>query len=41
MMDGLGVTTGVELNDLIDVSECVFSYLNRHPASRVANALIS
>lgn len=41
MMDGLGVTTGVELNDLIDVSEFVFSYLNRRPASRVANALIS
>ena len=41
MMDGLGVTTGVELNDLIDVSEFVFSYLNRRPASRVANALLS
>ena len=41
MMDGLGVTTGVGLDDLIDVSEFVFSYLNRRPASRVANALIS
>ena len=41
MMDGLGVTTGVELNDLIDVSEFVFSCLNRRPASRVANALLS
>lgn len=41
MMDGLGVSTGVELNDLIDVSDFVFSYLNRRPASRVANALIS
>lgn len=40
MMDGLGVNTSVQLNDLIEISEFVFSYLKRRPASRVANALI-
>lgn len=38
MLNGMGVNTGVNLNELLEVSEFVFSYLKRGPASRVASA---
>ncbi len=41
MLDGMGVDTGVNLNDLLKVSEFVFSHLKRSPTSRVANALLN
>ncbi len=41
MLDGMGVDSGVDLDDLVKVSEFVFSHLKRRPASRVANALLN
>ena len=38
MLDGMGVNTGIALDDVVDVSKFVFSYLNKHPASRVTSA---
>ncbi len=40
MLDGMGLKTGVKLEDVLKVSEFVFSNLNRRPASRVASALL-
>lgn len=40
MLDGMGANPGVQLSDLIEISKFVFSYLERRPESRVANALI-
>ena len=41
MLDGMGVKTGLDLDRLIDISEFVFSKLDRTPASRVATARLS
>ncbi len=41
MLDGMGVETGVNLDDLLKVSDFVFSHLKRPPTSRVANALLN
>ena len=40
MLEGMGVTTGIELNEVMDICKFVFSHLARRPSSRVANALI-
>ena len=38
MLDGMGVRTGIDLEDLIEVNEFVFSYLQKKTASRVTLA---
>lgn len=40
MLEGMGMTTGVKLNKIIDISRFVFTHLQRRPTSRVASAMI-
>lgn len=41
MLDGMGVRTGVDLDQLVDISGFVFANLKRSPASRVASARLA
>ncbi len=40
MLNGMGMTTGVELDQILDTSNFVFKHLHKLPSSRVANAVI-
>ncbi len=40
MLNGMGLNTGVGLDDLLRVSAFICSHFNRRPMSRVANALL-
>lgn len=40
MLDGLGIRTGVDIANIIDVAWFISGHLNRKPVSNVANALI-
>ena len=39
MLDGLGIRTGVDIANIIDVAWFISGHLNRKPVSNVANAL--
>ena len=41
MLERMGVSTGINLNELIDVTNFVFSHLQRPPLSRVSNAMLA
>ena len=41
LLDGLGVRTGIQLDELVDVTEFVSRNLGKPPQSRVANAMIA
>jgi hydroxymethylglutaryl-CoA lyase len=41
LMNGLGITTGVDLDKLVEAGRYICGYLGREPASRVARALES
>jgi hydroxymethylglutaryl-CoA lyase len=41
MLNGLGLKTGIDLDDLITAGEGICSYLGKPPASRVARAIIA
>ena len=38
MLNGMGISTGVKLEKILEVSKYINRYLNRMPSSRVAMA---
>ena len=41
MLEGMEIKTGINLDELINVSRFVFDHLDRKPVSRVSNAMLS
>ena len=41
MLNGLGVETGLEVDELVEISKFIFSHLDRPPESRVAKAIMA
>jgi hydroxymethylglutaryl-CoA lyase len=41
MLHGMGIETGIDLDQLIDAGAFISDYLGRKPHSRVANALLA
>ena len=40
LLHGMGATTGIDLDNLVDVSAWISGILNREPGSRVTRALL-
>jgi hydroxymethylglutaryl-CoA lyase len=41
MLQGMGIDTGIDLDQLIDAGAYISGFLDRKPQSRVANALLA
>jgi hydroxymethylglutaryl-CoA lyase len=41
MMEGMGISTGIDLDLLVDAGQFISNYLQRKPQSRTANAILN